>query len=75
MEVKLYQKINMENPRKKFPLFPFILEILKSIGILFQGDGDGYPDARRCHGLVQTDHRVWIIAGIISAHIKLNPFN
>lgn len=28
-----------------------------------EGDGDGYPDARRCHGLVQTDHRVLIIAG------------
>jgi len=27
------------------------------------GDGNGYPDARRCHGLVQIDNLVWIIGG------------
>jgi len=28
-----------------------------------EGDGNGYPDARRCHGLVQSGSNIWIIAG------------
>jgi hypothetical protein len=28
-----------------------------------EGDGDGYPDPRRCHGLVQTGSKVWVVAG------------
>jgi len=27
------------------------------------GDGNGYPDARRCHGLVQFHNQVWVIGG------------
>eukprot|EP00088_Acartia_fossae_P030476 TRINITY_DN3145_c0_g2_i14.p1 TRINITY_DN3145_c0_g2~~TRINITY_DN3145_c0_g2_i14.p1 ORF type:complete len:419 (-),score=42.95 TRINITY_DN3145_c0_g2_i14:221-1477(-) len=28
-----------------------------------EGDGNGYPDARRCHGLVQSGNQVWIVGG------------
>jgi len=27
------------------------------------GDGDGFPDARRCHGLVQFQNQAWVIGG------------
>ncbi len=27
-------------------------------GFVFQGDGNGFPEARRCHGAVQIDNKV-----------------
>lgn len=47
-----------------------------------EGDGNGYPDARRCHGLVKSGNTIWIIAGYDGQEIfndvwclDLNTFN